>query len=65
MIYVPIVVNACCVLHNMCEVHGDGFDDEWLNEEEEVSNSPSTIQSSMSTARSDAIRNALCDYFDQ
>lgn len=27
---VPELVAACCVLHNMCEVHGDTFDDSWL-----------------------------------
>ena len=25
------VVAACCVLHNICEIHGDTFDEEWLN----------------------------------
>jgi len=24
------VVAACCVLHNICEVHGDEFNNEWL-----------------------------------
>ena len=27
---VPELVAACCVLHNMCEVHGDLFNDSWL-----------------------------------
>ena len=27
---VPNVVAACCVLHNVCEIHGDGFNDEWM-----------------------------------
>ena len=27
---VPELVAACCVLHNMCEVHGDLFDDSWM-----------------------------------
>ena len=27
---VPELVAACCVLHNMCEVHGDLFDNSWL-----------------------------------
>ena len=25
------LVAACCVVHNICEVHGDAFDDDWLN----------------------------------
>ncbi|XP_035692548.1 protein ANTAGONIST OF LIKE HETEROCHROMATIN PROTEIN 1-like [Branchiostoma floridae] len=28
--HVPTVVTACCVLHNVCEVHGEHFDDQWL-----------------------------------
>ena len=27
---VPEVVTACCVLHNICEVHGEKFSEEWL-----------------------------------
>ena len=25
------LVATCCVLHNICEVHGDTFNDDWLN----------------------------------
>ena len=24
------VIAACCVLHNICETHGDHFDDDWM-----------------------------------
>ena len=27
---VPTVVPACCTLHNICEVHEDEFDQQWL-----------------------------------
>ena len=27
---VPESVAACCTLHNMCEIHIDAFDEEWL-----------------------------------
>ena len=27
---VPEVVAACCVLHNICECHGEEFSEEWL-----------------------------------
>ena len=27
---VPTVVAACCTLHNICEIHGDEFDQQWL-----------------------------------
>jgi len=29
---VPHVVTACCVLHNFCEIHGDSFDEDWLQD---------------------------------
>ncbi|CAG2251641.1 unnamed protein product [Mytilus edulis] len=28
---VPYVVCSCCTLHNFCEVHGDGINEQWLN----------------------------------
>lgn len=61
--FVSTIVNACCVLHNLCEVHGDGFDDDWLQEEEEVPTGPSS-SALPSNTRCSEIRNALCDYFD-
>ena len=27
---ITMVVTACCILHNVCEIHGDVFDNEWL-----------------------------------
>ena len=27
---VPELVAACCVLHNICEVHGDSFNEDWI-----------------------------------
>ena len=29
---VPVVVAAGCVLHNICEIHGENFDNDWLDE---------------------------------
>lgn len=26
---VPLAVGACCTLHNICEIHGEAFDDNW------------------------------------
>ena len=28
---VPEVVAACCVLHSICERHGEEFNEEWLD----------------------------------
>ena len=30
--YVPVLLTACCVLHNICEVHGESFSDNWLED---------------------------------
>ena len=27
---VPNVILACCILHNVCEIHNDEFNEEWL-----------------------------------
>ena len=29
---VPTIIAACCILHNMCEVHSDSFNNDWLAE---------------------------------
>ena len=31
---VPNVVTACCILHNMCEIHGETFDQTWIKAED-------------------------------
>ena len=31
---VPKVVTACCILHNMCEIHGETFDETWTQAED-------------------------------
>ena len=27
---VPTVIAACCILHNICEIHGEIYNDSWL-----------------------------------
>ena len=29
---VPTIISACCVLHNICEVHKEQFDEMWMEE---------------------------------
>ena len=40
---VPNVVTACCILHNMCEVHSETFDNAWLEEAERTTQLSQTI----------------------
>lgn len=28
---VPLIVIACCILHNVCEIHHSKFNSEWLD----------------------------------
>ena len=67
---VPHVVTACCVLHNFCEIHGDSFDEEWLQDNSLLDDSTGTdsphddhsYSSSHSRNEGVAIRNVLVEY---
>ena len=64
---VPNVVAACCVLHNVCEIHGDTFNDEWLQdvEAEDIVDGSQHPNTSTITGSEDSneIRDALIHYF--
>ena len=64
---VPELVAACYVLHNICEVKGDGFDEEWIEGivgGSDVSCS-STHNPAQPTADSVAIRDTFNQHFSQ
>ena len=64
--FMTTFVTACCILHNICEVHQDSFDDQWLDEEvQESCTTSSTASNIPSSTTAIAIRNALCDYIDR
>ena len=27
---IPNIITAACILHNICEIHNEGFNDSWL-----------------------------------
>ena len=61
---IPNVIASCRVLHNIFEIHGDVFDDDWLNDVEEVTsdqqnNSPTANSESGSEVR-DKISGIFC-----
>ena len=66
--HIPCVITACCILHNMCEVHGDTFNDLWL-EHVDMYTQPeaSSTGGSASTVSSTAavIREALVQYYSE
>ena len=42
--HIPIVVAAACILHNVCEIHGEQFKEAWLQDiAADQENQPSTI----------------------
>lgn len=62
----PVVV-ACCILHNICEIHGSTFNDDWFNgisleESESDESAMSTRGEEDSTEDVAGIRQALIDY---
>ena len=66
----PHVVTACCVLHNFCEIHGDSFDEDWLQDHSPLADCIGTdaphddhsYSSSRSRYKGTAIRNVLVEY---
>ena len=61
---VPTIVTTCCVLHNMCELSGDLFMQDWLLEEDdqEPTSFPITVHAENSAVE---IRDALTLYFSE
>ena len=65
--HIPTVISACCILHNMCELHGQTFNETWLNDVEEhgrgsESGQPASFQQRCQSTTQN-IRNALSQYF--
>ena len=62
--HVPEVVASCCVLHNICEVHGDSFNNDWL-EGIAINSSSSTIHThTISNNNGESSRKALMIHFE-
>ena len=61
---IPNVIAAACVLHNICEVHHEHFNDSWLqNCEEHAPPSRTSASRNIPTGEAQNIRSALVDYF--
>ena len=60
---VPELVTACCVLHNICEVHGEQFSEEWLEGVESQGSSSGVAAPSQPQDSAVSIRNALKSHF--
>ena len=64
--FMSTLVTACCVLHNICEIHQDNFDQQWIDDEVigQAGNIPSNATTIPSSSTAISIRNALCDYIE-
>ena len=60
----PTLVSACCILHNLCEVHGYDFDDDWSCEDETSADVANATVTTSVPATAEMIRSAFRDYFD-
>ena len=56
---VPNVILACCILHNVCEIHNDDFNEEWLDDEQ-----PDDTHVSTSNEGGGTVRELLVNYFE-
>lgn len=65
---IPAVIATCVVLHNVCEMYGDNFSDEWATDSSSQS-TQSSFSSRATTAggnsTSTAIRDAIKDYLNK
>ena len=61
---VPVVAAAACVLHNICEIHHDQFNDAWLVDNDGLAQPATTAfrDVSASDSRPQQIRSALASY---
>ena len=59
----PTVVAACTILHNMCEIHTDRFDEQWLLDITEVQAQCTESLQNVSGGKAEKIRTALAEYF--
>ena len=63
---IPAVIKCACILHNVCEIHGDSFNDAWLRDVESNTEFPQPASSSArdgSASRPKQVRDALMSHF--
>ena len=62
---VPHVIAACCVLHNVCEIHGDSFNDEWLQEIDLMDQPDNATNMQIPSRAASDLRTTLMNYFQK
>ena len=67
--FIAVIISACCVLHNICEIHGDEFDESWLTQstdgivDQPESAAPPEDGANPTTPVPNEICNALIEHF--
>ena len=62
---VPHVIAACCILHKVCEIHGDSFNEEWLQEVDLMDQPDKIMASQMPSRAANDLRTKLMIYFNR
>ena len=62
---ISTLVTACCILPNLCELHRDTCEEDWMTHDtlEDAPPSSSTA-STVATTSASRIKEALCAYFE-
>ena len=61
---VPTVIAACCILHNICEVLKDNFDEQWRVDNEDLTSQHAQDGDEAESSQPHAIRLALMNHFN-
>jgi len=63
---IPTIITACYILHNMCEVHGEAFVDNWMDEvrrdEQPHFHCGDSTTRTMATSDARSVRNTLVQH---
>lgn len=63
---IPVMTQACCILHNMCEMNNDPFIEKWLEETSQSLSQPCDLAPAcLDDSNGEAVRSLLCDYLHQ
>ncbi|KAK6314074.1 hypothetical protein J4Q44_G00155330 [Coregonus suidteri] len=63
---IPVMTQACCILHNMCEMNNDPFMEKWLEETSQSLSQPCDLAPAcLDDSNGEAVRSLLCDYLHQ
>ena len=59
------VIAACCALHNLREVHGDAFNEEWAIASAKIPSSEAAGMTTVGSNNAESIHNVLADYLHE